>query len=216
MATVPEELDQIARILAGEKELFHALIRPYQRVVYITAFAILKDETEAEDAAQEAMIKAYRALASFRGDAKFSTWLISITMNEARSKLRKLGRVHVESLDTGGGTGSHAEDAFTPAIIADWREIPSEMLEREELAQHIRQAVDDLPPAYREVFVLRDKDELSISDIAQMLGIQPNLVKVRLFRARMLLQKKLTPYLKLQLSSATKSKGRFSWMGGTR
>jgi RNA polymerase sigma-70 factor (ECF subfamily) len=216
MATAPEELDQIARILGGEKELFHALIRPYQRAVYITAFAILKDEAEAEDAAQEAMIKAYRALAGFRGDAKFSTWLISITMNEARSKLRKLGRVHVESLDTGGGTGSQAEDAFTPAIIADWREIPSEMLEREELAQHIRQAVEDLPPAYREVFVLRDKDELSISDIAQMLGVQPNLVKVRLFRARMLLQKKLTPYLKLQLSSATKSKSRFSWMGGTR
>ena len=216
MATLPEELDLIARILAGEKELFHALIRPYQRVVYITALAILRVEDEAEDAAQEAIIKAYRALAGFRGDAKFSTWLISIAMNEARSKLRKLGRVQVESLDTGGAKDAHAGESFTPAVIADWREIPSEMLEREELAQHIRQAVDDLPTSYREVFILRDKDELSIGDIAQVLGVQPNLVKVRLFRARMMLQKKLTPYLKMQLSSVTKSKGRFSWMGGTR
>ncbi len=215
MATLPEELDLIARILAGEKELFHALIRPYQRVVYITALAILRVEDEAEDAAQEAIIKAYRALAGFRGDAKFSTWLISIGMNEARSKLRKLGRVRVESLDTGAKDLRAGED-FTPAVIADWREIPSEMLEREELAQHIRQAIDDLPAPYREVFILRDKDELSIGDIAKTLGVQPNLVKVRLFRARMLLQKKLAPYLKLQLSSATKSKSRFSWMGGTR
>jgi RNA polymerase sigma-70 factor (ECF subfamily) len=215
MATAPEELDLIARILAGEKELFHALIRPYQRAVYITALAILKVEDEAEDAAQEAMIKAYRALAGFRGDAKFSTWLISIAMNEARSKLRKLGRVRIESLDTGGKDAQAGED-FTPAVIADWREIPSDMLERHELAQHIRQAVDDLPASYREVFILRDKDELSLGEIAQMLGIQPNLVKVRLFRARMMLQKKLTPYLKLQLSSATKNKSRFSWMGGTR
>jgi RNA polymerase sigma-70 factor (ECF subfamily) len=209
MSTAAEELAWIERILAGEKELFHDLIRPYQHAAYVTAISILKDEAEAEDTAQEAIIKAYRALAGFRAEAKFSTWLIAIVMNEARSRLRRTGRVVVESLDT----RPEAEEDFTPTLIADWREIPSEMLEREELAQQIRRAVDDLPPSYREVFILRDKDELSIGEIAAMLDIQANLVKVRLFRARMLLQKKLTPYLKQQLSSG---KRRFSWMGGVQ
>lgn len=209
MSTSAEESAWIARILAGEKELFHKLIQPYQQQAFITAISILKNEGEAEDAAQEAIIKAYRALAGFRAEAKFSTWLISIVMNEARSRLRKSGRVVVESLDT----KPEAEEDFTPALIADWREIPSEMLERNELAQQIRQAVDHLPPSYREVFLLRDKDELSVSDIAELLGVQPNLVKVRLFRARMLLQKTLTPYLKQQFSAG---KRRFSWMGGVK
>jgi RNA polymerase sigma-70 factor (ECF subfamily) len=209
MTTPAEEIAWIGRILAGEKELFHALIRPYQHAVYVTAVSILKDEGEAEDAAQEAIIKAYRALKSFRAEAKFSTWLISIVMNEARSRLRKSGRVVVESLDT----RPEKEEDFTPALIADWREIPSEMLERKELAEQIRQAIESLPPSYREVFLLRDKDELSIGEIAGLLGVQANLVKVRLFRARMLLQKTLTPYLKQQMSTG---KRRFSWMGGVR
>jgi RNA polymerase sigma-70 factor (ECF subfamily) len=207
--TTADEQAWIGRILAGEKELFHELIRPYQHAVFVTAVSILKDEAEAEDVAQEAIIKAYRALASFRAEARFSTWLISIVMNEARSRLRKLGRVLVESLDT----KPEAEEDYTPALIADWREIPSEILERKELAQQIRQAIEELPSSYREVFLLRDKDELSISEIAQVLGVQANLVKVRLFRARMLLQKKLTPYLKQKLSAG---KRRFTWMGGTR
>jgi len=207
--TTADEQAWIGRILAGEKELFHELIRPYQHAVFVTAVSILKDEAEAEDVAQEAIIKAYRALASFRAEARFSTWLISIVMNEARSRLRKLGRVLVESLDT----KPEAEEDYTPALIADWREIPSEILERKELAQQILQAIEELPSSYREVFLLRDKDELSISEIAQVLGVQANLVKVRLFRARMLLQKKLTPYLKQKLSAG---KRRFTWMGGTR
>jgi RNA polymerase sigma-70 factor, ECF subfamily len=208
MATSPEEQLLIARILTGERELFHELIRPYQRLAYLTAFSILKNELESEDAAQEAVLKAYRALASFRSEAKFSTWLVTIVMNEARSRLRKAGRVQVESLDTPRGA---VDEDFTPAMIADWREIPSETLERQELASQIEQAIEDLPTSYREVFMLRDQNALSIQEIAEQLGVQPNLVKVRLYRARMLLQKRLTPYLKLQVS---KARNRLSWMGG--
>src|SRR5260370_19730832 len=83
------EMGLIARILAGEKELFHELIRPYERMVYLTLFSIVRNETDAEDGAQEAVINAYRHLASFRGDAKFSTWLTSIAINEGRKRLRK-------------------------------------------------------------------------------------------------------------------------------
>ena len=152
------------------------------------------------------MIKAYRGLASFRGDAKFSTWLTTITLNEARSRLRKSGRVKVESLDDTGQEGD-----YTPFLVADWREIPSETLEREELAQHIQSAIEGLPPSYREVFLLRDKEEMPIEEIAQALGVTANLVKVRLFRARMMLQKQLAPYLKRELPQRRRS---FSWLGG--
>jgi RNA polymerase sigma-70 factor (ECF subfamily) len=201
-----QEMEWIARILSGERDLFHELIRPYERVVFLTAVSVLRDSTEAEDAAQEAMIKAYRGLASFRGDAKFSTWLTTITLNEARSRLRRLGRVKVESLDN-----SDPEEDFTPFLVADWREIPSETLEREELAQHIQSAIEGLPPSYREVFLLRDKEEMSIEEIAHALEVSANLVKVRLFRARMMLQKQLAPYLKRELPQRRRW---FSWLGG--
>jgi RNA polymerase sigma-70 factor (ECF subfamily) len=201
-----KEMDWIARILRGERDLFHELIRPYERTVFLTAVSVLRDSTEAEDAAQEAMIKAYRALGSFRGDAKFSTWLTTITLNEARSRLRKSARVRVESLDDTG-----QDQDFTPFLVADWREIPSETLEREELAQQIQNAIEGLPPSYREVFLLRDKEEMSIEEIAQALDVTANLVKVRLFRARMMLQKQLAPYLKRELPQRRRW---LSWLGG--
>jgi RNA polymerase sigma-70 factor, ECF subfamily len=202
----PEEQDWIARILRGERDLFHDLIRPYERTVYMTALSVVRDPAEAEDVAQEAMLKAYRGLAGFRGDSKFSSWLVSITLNEARSRLRKNTRVNVESLDDTGEEGD-----YTPYLVADWREIPSETLEREELTQYIERAIDNLPPTYREVFLLRDKEEMSIEEIAHMVGVSSNLVKVRLFRARMLLQKRLAPYLKRELPERRRW---FSWMGG--
>ncbi|MCU1313169.1 MAG: polymerase sigma-54 factor RpoN [Acidobacteriaceae bacterium] len=202
----PEEQEWIARILKGERDLFHDLIRPYERTVYMTALSVVRQPTEAEDVAQEAVLKAYRGLASFRGDAKFSSWLISITLNEARSRLRKSARVTVESLDDTGQEGD-----YTPFLVADWREIPSETLEREELTEQIERAITNLPPTYREVFLLRDKEEMSIEEIAQTVGITANLAKVRLFRARLLLQKRLAPYLKRELPERRRW---FSWMGG--
>ncbi len=207
MTTAAEELTLIARILTGEQELFHDLIRPYERLAYLTAVSVVKNDAEAEDVSQEAVIKAFRALASFRGEARFSSWLVSIVLNEARGRLRKTGRVLLEPLEE-----SNEENGdFTPALLADWREIPSEALERKELAEAIERAVRDLPVMYREVFVLRDQEQLSISEIARVLGVSTGLAKVRLHRARMMLQKRLAPFLKQALSS---SKGWRRVMGG--
>jgi RNA polymerase sigma-70 factor, ECF subfamily len=183
----------IARILAGEKELFHELIRPYERMVYLTLFSILKNETDAEDGAQESMISAYRHLASFRGDAKFSTWLTTIAINEGRQRLRKAKRAAEESIEE--EAEAHEGD-FTPAPLTDWREIPLEALERKELREALRVAVAELPDIYRQVFILRDLEELNIEETAQALAINSGAVKVRLHRARMMLQKRLVPYLK--------------------
>jgi RNA polymerase sigma-70 factor, ECF subfamily len=184
----------IRRVLDGETEVFHELIRPYERLVYVTIFAILKNEAEAEDGAQETMISAFRNLRSFRGEAKFSTWLVTIAMNEARKRLRKAKSAHEDSLDD----TTEAEGDFTPAVLTDWREIPLEALERKELKEKLQEAVKVLPEKYREVFVLRDIEELNQEETAAALGINTTLVKVRLHRARMMLQKLLVPYLKTQ------------------
>ena len=187
------EAGLIARIVAGEKELFHELIRPYERMLYLTLFAIVKNEAEAEDGAQETVISAYRHLASFRGDAKFSTWLTTIAINEGRKRLRKAkgaAENSIEELEEG-----HKGD-YTPAPLTDWREIPLEALERKELREALRVAVAELPDIYRQVFVLRDLEGQNIEETAQTLGINPGAVKVRLHRARMMLQKRLVPFLK--------------------
>jgi RNA polymerase sigma-70 factor (ECF subfamily) len=187
------EAGLIARILAGEKELFHELIRPFERMVYLTLISILKNETDAEDAAQETVISAYRHLAAFRGDAKFSTWLTTIAINEGRKRLRKAKGAAEESIVE--QEEGHEGD-FTPAPLTDWREIPLEALERKELREALRSAVAELPGIYRQVFILRDLEELNIEETAQALGINPGAVKVRLHRARMMLQKRLVPFLK--------------------
>jgi RNA polymerase sigma-70 factor (ECF subfamily) len=187
-----EEAQIIASILAGNTHEFHDLIRPYERSVYIMALSLLHNEADAEDAAQEAFLKAFRNLAHFRGEAKFSTWLISITLNEARSRLRSGKTMKMESLDEPPEGQGHV----TPALLRDWREIPSEALERQEVRSLLQQAVTDLPLIYREVFLLRDVEEMSVNESADALGITVASVKVRLHRARIMLQKMLVPQLK--------------------
>jgi RNA polymerase sigma-70 factor, ECF subfamily len=205
-ATLEREKELIARIIAGETELFHELIRPYERMVYLSILTMLRNEQEAEDAAQEVMINAFRHLKSFRGDAKFSTWLVTIAMNEARQRLRKAKAAQLVSLDE---EKEDREGDFTPAVLTDWREIPSEVLEKKEMRQKLREAVEQLPPIYREVLVLRDLQELNQEETASALGINVALVKVRLHRARMMLQKMLVPYLR---SAAPAKKGFFGRM----
>jgi RNA polymerase sigma-70 factor, ECF subfamily len=185
------ESDLIARILAGERELFHELIRPYERSLYFAAFSLLKNAHDAEDAVQEAVLKAYKALANFRSEAKFSTWIATIVLNEARGRLRHERVLSFTSIDE----PSDPEEEFTPAVIADWREVPLESLERKEVREMIRQAIEMLPEIYREVFVLRDVQDLNIAEAAKALGITEGLVKVRLLRARLMMQKILAPKL---------------------
>ena len=205
-ATPEREKELIARVIAGETDLFHELIRPYERMVYLSILAMLRNDQEAEDAAQEVMINAFRHLKSFRGDAKFSTWLVTIAMNEARQRLRKGKAAQLESLDE---EKEDRDGDFTPAVLTDWREIPSEALEKKEMRQKLREAVEQLPPIYREVLVLRDLEELNQEETASALGINVTLVKVRLHRARMMLQKMLAPYLS---AAAPAKKGFFGRM----
>jgi len=187
------EADCIRRILAGEKQLFHDLIRPCERSIYFLLFSLLKNEADAEDVAQETVIKVYQNLDKFRGDSQFRTWVLSIARNEGLGRLRKISNRREDSLDA--ETDEQTGD-YTPAILTSWREIPAETLEQKELGNILRDAIEGLPEIYRNVVVLRDIEELDIRESAAVLGISEASVKVRLHRARALLQRNLAPKLK--------------------
>jgi RNA polymerase sigma-70 factor (ECF subfamily) len=172
------EQDLIARVQRGQNELFYELVRPYERRVYAAALAILRNETDAEDVAQEAMLKAFRA------EARFSTWLIQITVNEALMRRRRERTVVMEGIDD----RRDEERDYAPRDFADWREIPSEALERKEVRQRLAEALATLDRKYREVFVLRDMEQLNIQETAEALGISVASVKTRLLRARLMLR----------------------------
>jgi RNA polymerase sigma-70 factor (ECF subfamily) len=199
------EAECIRRIVGGEKQLFHELIRPCERSIYFLLLSILGNETDAEDAAQETVIKVYQNLRLFRGESQFRTWVLSIARNEGLGRLRKVSSRREDSLDaeTDETTGD-----YTPAILTSWREVPLEALERQELGEILRGAIASLPAIYRNVVLLRDIEEMDVRDTAQALGITEGAVKVRLHRARALLQRTLAPKLK---GFSPKRKGRFGW-----
>src|ERR1700723_1048292 len=181
----------IRRIRDGEHDLFYELVRPYERRVYSAAFSILLNEHDAEDVSQEAVLKAFRHLRQFRAESRFSTWLIQITVNEARMRIRKQLAHMTEPITD----HEDEEGNYTPRDFADWREIPSETLERKEVRQLLAEALASLGEKYREVFVLRDMQHLSIEETAQTLGITTGSVKTRLLRARLMLRDLLAPGL---------------------
>jgi len=209
-ASSPQSGDEAAlieRIRNGELELFYELIRPYERRVYAAAFAILRNETDAEDAAQEAVLKAFRYIKQFRSEAKFSTWLIQIAINEARMRRRKQHPELIESIaDRQDDSGN-----YVPRDFADWREIPSETLERKEVREKLAEALASLGQIYRDVFVLRDMQHLSIEETAAALKISTASVKTRLLRARLMLRDLLSPGLGGAWLSQAFGKGTKPW-----
>jgi RNA polymerase sigma-70 factor (ECF subfamily) len=177
------EQDLILSVQRGQNELFYELVRPYERRVYAAALAILHNEQDAEDTAQEAMLKAFANIRQFRAEARFSTWLIQITVNEALMRRRRERTVVMEGIDR-----RDEESEYAPRDFADWREIPSEALERKEVRQRLAKALGALDRKYREVFVLRDMEQLNIQETAEALGISVASVKTRLLRARLMLR----------------------------
>ena len=187
---VTRERELIERVLAGEKDLFYELIRPCERGVFLAAASILGNDADAEDAAQEAFLKAYRNLDRFRQESKFSTWLIQIAINNARMKLRKDRRYLYASIDAGEET---TEGDYIPTDLADWRKIPSEALEQSELREALNKALNSLPEKYRIVLILRDVQQMSIPETAKALGISEENVKTRTSRARLQIRDRLAP-----------------------
>ena len=179
------ELALIRRVVNGDHDAFYQLLKPYERMIFTSALGVLNNEADAEEVAQEAILKAFRALPRFRGESKFSTWIVQITVNEARMRVRKYRSHLYESLDE---PTELSDGEYIPKDFADWRDIPSEALERKQLREALREAVSALPEKYRQVVILRDVNHMSTRDTANALGIQEANVKTRLLRARLMLR----------------------------
>ncbi len=185
------EVDLIARVRCGDHEAFYELVRPQERGIYLAALSIVNTCADAEEVVQEAILKAFKAIGRFRVEAKFSTWIIQIAINEARMKLRKNRRHLYESLDQ--PSRGDEEGDYIPRDFADWREIPSEALENTRLREALKKGLASLPPKYRQVLILRDVEQLNIAETAKLIGITEAAVKTRLLRARLMMRDALAP-----------------------
>ncbi len=206
-----EDCELIRRIKDGERELYYELVAPHERKIYLMALSVLRNPAEAEDCAQDAVLKALRHLDQFRGEGQFGSWLVRITLNEAKMRLRKLRPQLYESLDE---TTASGEGDYVPQTFGDWREIPSETLERKEVREILVDAVGRLSEIYREVFVLRDVEGQDVSTTAQILGVSEAVVKTRLLRARLQLRDILSPLFKNSGITTRESfkKGKNPWL----
>lgn len=187
LAAVDPRDDDLAiarRIAAGDRAAFIELMRRHNRRLYRLARATLRDDTEAEDALQEAYLAAYRSIAQFRGDANLATWLSRMVLNECLGRLRKSARrQNVIPIV------AYEDDMAT--TTPDVREVPEQAFARAEMRALIERKLDALPEDFRTVFVLRAVEELSVEETAACLGIPEATVRSRHFRARSLLRESL-------------------------
>lgn len=206
----------IPRILAGERELFHDLIRPYERGFFLQAFAILRNQDDAEESVQQAMVSIFSNLSKIADRARFKQWAMRIVENEAKMCRRKRRQQLYESIDQSSTEGSD-ERTFSPRQFADWRDLPSDAVEKSEVREAVSRALADLPEIYREVFVLRDMEHLDVAEAMEVLGIGESAVKTRLHRARLMLRESLTPYFaKPTVSVWQRWKGLNPWLAAKR
>jgi RNA polymerase sigma-70 factor (ECF subfamily) len=184
------DLEMAQCIASGDKGAFELLMRRHNQILYRTARSILKDDAEAEDTVQEAWLLAYRAIGNFRGDAKLSTWLVRIVVNEAISRRRNRSRV-AEVIQLSGETQEDRE-AVEENVNQTLPEQPEHAARRAQTRRLLEAKIDELPDAFRTVFVLRALEELSVEEAAVALGIPEATVRSRFFRARGLLREALS------------------------
>ncbi len=206
----------IERVLAGEKIYFHDLIRPYERGAYLLAYSILRNPEDAEEVVQQAMLNIFSHLAELAERAKFKPWLMRAVENEAKMYRRKRRQHLYESIDHTTAEGSE-DRPFQPRQFADWRDLPSDIVEQQEVRKAVAGALEGLPEIYREVFVLRDMQHLDVAETAEVLGIGQSAVKTRLHRARLMLREALTPFFaKPKASIWERWKGLNPWLAAKR
>jgi RNA polymerase sigma-70 factor (ECF subfamily) len=178
----------VERARAGEKRAFDALVRRHQEKVYSLALRLSGSERDAEEVLQETFLQIYRKLDSFRGESRFSTWLFRIAANGALMHRRAKARRQTESLEeylpkfNEAGRLERLDLDYGRAARAD------DLLERRELRQQVLEAIDRLPETYRATFTLRDLEELSTEETAEVLDLDPTVVRTRLHRARLMMR----------------------------
>ncbi|MEB2400117.1 RNA polymerase sigma factor [Parapusillimonas granuli] len=192
------EKDLIAYAVGGDEDAFETIMRRHNRLLFRTARSIMHSDTDAEDVLQEAYLHAWLALGSFRAEARLSTWLVRMVVNEALGRLRRKS-AQIIPLDA-------AMNSFEPEIqaaltqSADQR--PERLAMRAQLREIIEARIDLLPDMYRSIFVLRALEEMSAQEVSQALQIPEATVRTRYFRARNLLRAGLANDIDMSLEDA--------------
>lgn len=170
----------------NDEEAIRLLIRRHNQLLFRTARSVLRDDSEAEDVVQAGYVKAFTHIAGFRGEAQFSTWLTRIVLNEALSRARRRRpTIGLEALELAAARAS-AEIIQFPMVTPSTD--PENEMSRGEVRAILERAVDELPQAFRSVFVLRDVQGLSVDETAEQLALKPETVRTRLHRARKMLR----------------------------
>lgn len=185
-----DERELIQRAQSGDGTAFRSIVEHYQRRVYFLAYDLTGNQHDAEDLAQEVFVKAYRALDTFRGEARLSSWLYRITLNSCLNKRRKKAVTQMNLVDDFSAETSR-DDPFSAAGFA---ENPERAAESRLMQNHIESAITKLAPKERAVFVLRHYQDLPLKEIARVLNVAEGTVKSLLFRAVRRLQKELAFY----------------------
>ncbi len=194
----PDDAELAARAAGGDTRAFEHIMRRHNRLLFRTARSMLKTDAEAEDALQEAYLRAWRAMADFRSEARLSTWLVRIVINEALGRLRRRG---AQVLVLEGCTDP--EDASMDDLIeGNPDDRPDRAAMRTEVRALMEARIDALPEAFRTVFVLRAVEELSVEEVSAALGLPEATVRTRFFRARGLLREGLARDIDLALDDA--------------
>jgi RNA polymerase sigma-70 factor (ECF subfamily) len=184
-----DDAELVGCIARHDQAAFEILMRRYNGKLFRVARAILKDDAEAEDALQDAYLDAYRHIGEYRGEARLTTWLTRIVINQALMRLRKhkRDRVVVPFED-----GRATEPDPSEADVADERsESPPAATLRAEIRRALERRIDELPTAFRTVFVMREVEDMTVEETAECLSIPAATVRTRLFRARALLREAL-------------------------
>ncbi len=179
------DFEIVARVRNGETDAFEELVRKHGRRVYRSLLGLLGSAEEAEDALQDAFLKAFQHLPHFEGRSRFSTWLVRIAINTGLQRVRS--RNEVDSLD-------EENEEFRPRNIQAWADTPEEFYSREELRRLVEKEVMKLPVKYRVALMLRDLEELSTEEAAAALGLSIPGLKARVLRGRLMLRESMVPY----------------------
>ncbi|MCJ0761770.1 RNA polymerase sigma factor [Variovorax sp. CYS-02] len=189
-----------ARAAQGDARAFEHIMRRHNRLLFRTARSVLKSDAETEDAVQEGYLSAWRALGSFRGEARLSTWLVRIVLNEALGRVRRPS-AKVIALDLAMGAPPPEREP-EDAMEADHDQQPDRLAARAEIRRLLEARIDALPEVFRTVFVLRAVEELTVEETATALGVPEATVRTRLFRARSLLRESLSRDLDFAMEDA--------------
>src|SRR3984957_17431443 len=211
-AAASDDLDLVHASKNGDVAAFEQLVKRYDRKLLRIAQSVTHNREDSQDAVQEAFLKAYTHLATFREDSKFSTWLFRITVNQSLMKLRKQRTTREASLDE----DFQADGDVLPKEVTDWAPNPEQLYWASELRDILIKCLEELSPILRMVFVLRDVEGLTIDKKEEVMNVSETAVKARLWRARLQLRESLNKYFSKQAESARAESSSFKTLTDIR